>query len=647
MKRSLQRGEIATIVAIGTLVIIGVASLFSSAFLGKKQTTSTKAQETTCDNGVRVGGTGCQKQGDPYEFICKSPNPNQQWEKRDCSSGQTCQGAACSGGGGRTGSCTDDYREACTCTGGQSGTKACRKVGGPGTEGKTGVDCPWGAGSSCGSCECSGGGEQNGECSWPDWDCGASKCGSDAGCICRKMGKGFCNPGNCRSEGTGNVCVPNKWGDKSSWGCWGPPTGLCAVQPTAVPKPTSGGSSGGTNCTPGRGGFNGSQYYCCYEAGKGPEGGKKLPYPHYEDEGNKEVDCAEKTGVGSTTEKETLPATCGSKSIYYGQRCRNQCETEPGEANWSCKSGWCCEPIQKPSTASSDNCNQFNGLNNDQACITAGCDYFASYNSAPCNKCVPKGTSIQKACGSEPTKVNETILACNNVDLSKICNPLGSASACPDKQTKCKDFTTRGGAVVCCPQAQASGTVTNTCTETTEKCEGIRDKVFKIATGYTFMYSFSDDCNPERYNSLTALCNSVRRAGTATVSITNRWDLPIFSSYTIGLKNSSGWNQSCALTLPLQYYCDFNGIPQGVYIAWISDVYGRFGCTAYYWKGNSQQVTVGEGQNNFSLAWTNTSCSESVATTSSDVTSTTQSVTTDNDEKVTVMTMPELGEVVF
>lgn len=57
-----QTGEITTIIAITSLVVIGVVSLVSSAFLGKKQTTSTKASGT-------VASLGCIQKANGNEYI--------------------------------------------------------------------------------------------------------------------------------------------------------------------------------------------------------------------------------------------------------------------------------------------------------------------------------------------------------------------------------------------------------------------------------------------------------------------------------------------------------------------------------------------------------------------------------------------------
>jgi hypothetical protein len=55
-----------------------------------------------CDNGVPIGGTACQTQGDSKQYRCGpgsyTPGGNN-WIAENCSSGQTCQGNACSSGG--------------------------------------------------------------------------------------------------------------------------------------------------------------------------------------------------------------------------------------------------------------------------------------------------------------------------------------------------------------------------------------------------------------------------------------------------------------------------------------------------------------------------------------------------------------------
>ena len=391
MKRSLQRGEIATIVAIGTLVIIGVASLFSSAFLGKKQVTSSKAQ-VACDDpkwkcgpecaneSVRrvYGGNsdkwreeagkiygGCDKEDKPIPPTPSCPgkydnngscNPACCESDSNCPSGETCSNS--------NGFCKS--------------TKSCKAAStspAPSKPPETG----------------SGGGD----CAWGDWTCATAGGNNDAGRICGKMGKSLCAPGDGRSDGAGKVCQKNQWDDK--WGCWGPglstqtstpygycnlTEGSCSQRSQQDPKEhylkwfkcssgewkgpfdsentCKGGTStsGGTNCKPGQGGPGpGGKYYCCYEAGKGPEGGKKLPFPHYEDEGNKEVNCEEKTGVSLTTKKEEPPANCGQKSYKLSVDRKYICGQGSEDEKFSYENGWCCEPIQGSTAIIADNCS--------------------------------------------------------------------------------------------------------------------------------------------------------------------------------------------------------------------------------------------------------------------------------------------------
>jgi hypothetical protein len=50
-----------------------------------------------CDNGIPIGGTGCDT-GDRYhEYVCIA-QPGQQWEQRACASGSACWGDHCQGG---------------------------------------------------------------------------------------------------------------------------------------------------------------------------------------------------------------------------------------------------------------------------------------------------------------------------------------------------------------------------------------------------------------------------------------------------------------------------------------------------------------------------------------------------------------------
>jgi GH25 family lysozyme M1 (1,4-beta-N-acetylmuramidase) len=57
---------------------------------------------TTCDNNVPVGGTACNPADPGAQFVCTSPGlpSNQQWTRQPCSSGQSCSGTHCQGGGG-------------------------------------------------------------------------------------------------------------------------------------------------------------------------------------------------------------------------------------------------------------------------------------------------------------------------------------------------------------------------------------------------------------------------------------------------------------------------------------------------------------------------------------------------------------------
>lgn len=671
MRRSLQRGEIATVIAIGTLIIIGVASLFSSAFLGQKQTTKSKAQET------------CKE-----EFFCIDKTCMKRFTNcgQDFAKGQ-CAGLPCgpqqtntspapiislgAGAGGVTGSCTDDYREACTCAGGQSGTKACRKVGGPGTEGKTGADCPWGAGSSCGSCECSGGGGGatspapskppdtglggGGDCAWGDWTCASAGGNNDAGRICGKMGKSLCAPGDGRSDGAGKVCQKNQWDDK--WGCWGPglstqtstpygycnlAEGSCSQRSQQDPKEhyqkwfkcssgewkgpfdsentCKGGTStnGGTNCTPGEGGPGpGGKYYCCYKADEGPEGGKKLPFPHYEDEGKTKVDCAVKTGVGSPVKEEKPPSGCGLKSYKLSVDRKYICGQGSEDEKFSYENGWCCEPILGPQ-ASSDNCksssfitcdnetkiNYYTGSKNGKII-----GYYKEKKDCTAEK-VPDApsTATTDAAKKNLWCSSATTRNCTDDDYTILVDQdCGAKNWCGPKQKKYR--MTAG--VKCTPASQvnsefkckndllcgalSSGELTIPCNPV--QCESGRTDVYQKGNGYYF----NKICD-----GLSVTIDKAIACGPSTKNLS-----------CLSVTKLGCWFTTCDSTSALMktsYTCkqDLSGL--------------SYCCPPGKSPPNSGGVT------------------SAVPT---DVTSTTQQVTDDNGQKVNVINIPEIGDVVF
>lgn len=573
MRRSLQRGEIATIVAIGTLVIIGVASLFSSAFLGQKQTTSTKAQEATCDNGVRVNGTGCQKQGDPYEFICKSPNPNQKWEKRDCSSGQTCQGAACSGGGGAP----------AQPQGGEGGATSPAPSKPPET------------------------GSGGGDCAWGDWTCAANKCGSDAPCMCAKMGKSLCAPGDGRSDGAGKVCQKNQWDSK--WGCWGSglstttstpygycnlAEGSCSQRSQQDPKEhynkwfkcssgewkgpfdsentckggtASTSTSGGTNCNPGEGGPGpGKKYYCCYKAGDGPQGGKKLPFPHYEDEGKDEVDCELKTGVSLTTEKEKPPSGCGLKSYKLSVDRKYICGQGSEDEKFSYENGWCCEP-PPPATTSLITCSSSSTLPCDDgkktsiSYVTGSKDgkiigYFKEHSNCTENK---KADFPSNYTNEDIKKImcpSATTLNCTDSDYDRLADSgkcggddascgknqkkytKASNNICNGLNSKCKDDLSCG--------ALSNGELTIPCNSV--QCDSDKTGVYQKGVNYYF----NSTCD-----GLPVTTNKATACGPSTKNLSCAFATPFGCWFTNcgPISASTGINYTCKQDLSGGGYC--------------------------------------------------------------------------------------------
>ncbi len=89
------RGEIATLITIGTLVVIGISTLVSSVFLKNKQTTQSKAQEAcsceadSCSGGCTNAGDDCF--ADPNVCLpIATPNSSQQSSSVDLTTACKC-----------------------------------------------------------------------------------------------------------------------------------------------------------------------------------------------------------------------------------------------------------------------------------------------------------------------------------------------------------------------------------------------------------------------------------------------------------------------------------------------------------------------------------------------------------------------------
>lgn len=281
------------------------------------------------------------------------------------------------------------------------------------------------------------------QCAFADWDCAVKDCNGQAGCICGKMGKGFCSPGNCQAEGgTGNdVCVPNKWDGKGGWGCWGPAVGdVCAPQPSPSPSPGASSLGGVQNCTPGGGSFgNDGKYYCCFKAYEGPS--TKLPYPHYEViPSPPTTNCA----VAAGTTVGTTGKTVSCEDYRSTNICQGNC---PGDhQGWSCTGSICCPPEVTPTrtappvgaTATPAPLPSTNAL---RACTDN--DYTILDNSASiCGAdgwCGPKQKKYKMTAGTSctPTSQSNSEFKCKN---DPDCNSVPQATRChEDYQGYCTD----------------------------------------------------------------------------------------------------------------------------------------------------------------------------------------------------------------
>lgn len=153
----------------------------SAALIGGLAAGRSDAAAEGCDNGVAVGGTACQWQGDSVQYRClpgSTPGASK-WQAESCGGGH-CQGAACTGGGGGGPPGCDN--------GVAIGGTACKTQGDSVQyrclAGSTPGDSKWQAepctSGTCQGAKCSGGagacGGQNKTC------CPGRKCG--AGLVC-------------------------------------------------------------------------------------------------------------------------------------------------------------------------------------------------------------------------------------------------------------------------------------------------------------------------------------------------------------------------------------------------------------------------------------------------------------------------------
>jgi hypothetical protein len=183
-----------------------------------------------CDNGVPIGGTACQTQGDTVEYVCLpgSTPGNSMWSPQSCNGG-TCQGSACTGGGGSGGgsgtSSSSAASSSSSAASSGSGTPGCAPTGTCGC--KNGVNnfclyginvpgCPMTAPG--GYCDPT---SPYGDFSDADWTRGYDE--YQAACS-----------GSCTGPSCGQLAAINGWSSaKCEWsgngacGGWGTPTHDC------------------------------------------------------------------------------------------------------------------------------------------------------------------------------------------------------------------------------------------------------------------------------------------------------------------------------------------------------------------------------------------------------------------------------------
>jgi hypothetical protein len=156
---------------------------------------------TTCDNNVPLNGTACAAQGQSVEYVCKRPGQpsSQQWDVQSCGAGETCQGNACTGGGGGT-CAAQTSASSCDAQGGACAWYACANSCQP-----AGTDinqvCPqWcSTQTSLSSCNATGG-----SCAW--YACANA---------CRPQG----TPIEQVCPSSGWNCADSAWGTSQLWTC--------------------------------------------------------------------------------------------------------------------------------------------------------------------------------------------------------------------------------------------------------------------------------------------------------------------------------------------------------------------------------------------------------------------------------------------
>lgn len=411
--RQHERGEIATILMLGSLVVIAVTAVTSSFFVNKKQTTSSKAA-LACSADECAGSSTCVPVGSKSNGLecCKAgqnkAHPEYTWATwgTSCTAGDAHYGDNCcyirtgTNAGGISG-CTkaEDWNNFGTCTAGipkcttadEGNRKVCLEKAGTPPAGGGGEECP---------------GKLN-----IQNKCDDACCETDAQCPSGQK----CNipNGNCKS---GKSCNPSPWGlvieKKIDGKCVKQP---CMNQPctdeAGCGTNAGGGGQTGVVCPPPSYGPQykwadyGKTCICmnCVVSGSGCVADNKNPVT------DPSLCCQKgQPGEGGTACGVYTDANCGKA----GKLCCPESTGKPAcEGTMSCDNGTCKTPEQKPAETPPDpNCVYMGGGCTYIACKASG---GADYNCTTDNKwCCPPASR-----GSTNTNcTGQTAIKCSDPD---------------------------------------------------------------------------------------------------------------------------------------------------------------------------------------------------------------------------------------
>ncbi len=406
MKNQRERGEIATILTVGTLVVIAVTAVTSSLFLNQKKTTGSKAAGMLpCNKCV---GTVCQKAAgtcNPELDTCTISTDCKTPTAKPTTKAAATPKPTTGGGGGGLKSCgsTPSYTDASTCSTRCGGVTCdpCNNLG------KTKYICP--NSGSTPTCD-----------NWNDFDlsdceakCGAGNCKkcSDAGGNIKYQCKADGDPNDtwtCDMYNNESSCASNNcyWWD-----------GTCndkeKPKPTSTPKP---GGAGECNTSP----FRCSNSSQCQDTDEYPNGNSNSYY----------------YGTGSTKGgKQYETSACLKEVTNLREYCCGKEKTPSpgsnetcGKTGVSCSSGTCkdttkscqavegapsgvCACLDKPVTPEPSPIFT-------QNCLVVSCtsqpDYCLDPNKLPIAKDIRKGEKTGKYYGSSDDCIHDR----NGKDLS-------------------------------------------------------------------------------------------------------------------------------------------------------------------------------------------------------------------------------------